>query len=235
MRRSASSCRRSAASRSSLRSFTSVYYDVPGASLAASGITLRRRIEHGRSVWQLKLPATGSRLELEEPGGPARVPENLTRLLRAHLRRGPLAKVVELRTRRSGELVARDGSQAEVTLDEVSIMDGAPRARPLCRGRGRAAKRRFAATRSHRARAPRRRREARRPRRRSSSALSRPPRSRGRTARRRSRRFARGCSGSCARSRRTIRARGSAAIPKASTTCASPCAAPAPSSEPDTS
>ncbi|HEY2354030.1 MAG TPA: CYTH and CHAD domain-containing protein [Gaiellaceae bacterium] len=105
------------------RSFTSVYYDVPGGSLAASGITLRRRTEHGRSVWQLKLPSEDFRLELEEPGGPARVPENLARLLRAHLRRGPLEKVAELRTRRSGELVARAGSRAEVTLDRVSIMD----------------------------------------------------------------------------------------------------------------
>jgi CHAD domain-containing protein len=105
------------------RSFTSVYYDVPGGSLAASGITLRRRTEHGRSVWQLKLPSKDSRLELEEPGRPARVPEKLTRLLRAHLRRGPLEKVAELRTRRSGELVAREGSRAEVTLDQVSIMD----------------------------------------------------------------------------------------------------------------
>jgi len=105
------------------RSFTSVYYDVPGGSLAASGITLRRRTEHGRSVWQLKLPSGDFRLELEEPGGPAHAPEDLTRLLRAHLRRGPLEQVAELRTRRSGELVARGGSRAEVTLDQVSIMD----------------------------------------------------------------------------------------------------------------
>ncbi len=105
------------------RSFTSVYYDVPGVSLAASGVTLRRRTEHGRSVWQLKLPSEGFRLELAEPGGPVHVPESMTRLLRAHLRRGPLAKVAELRTRRTGELVAREDSRAEVTLDQVSIMD----------------------------------------------------------------------------------------------------------------
>ena len=105
------------------RSFTSVYYDVPGGSLAASGITLRRRTEHGRSVWQLKLPSEGFRLELAEPGGPAHVPESMTRLLRTHLRRGPLARVAELRTRRTGELVTRDESRAEVTLDQVSIMD----------------------------------------------------------------------------------------------------------------
>jgi CHAD domain-containing protein len=105
------------------RSFTSIFYDVPGGSLAASGITLRRRTEHGRSVWQLKLPTESVRLELEEPGDTRHVPANLTRLLRAHLRRGPLEKVAELRTRRSGELVAREGSRAEVTLDQVSIMD----------------------------------------------------------------------------------------------------------------
>jgi CHAD domain-containing protein len=105
------------------RSFTSVYYDVPGGSLAAAGITLRRRTEHGRSVWQLKLLSEAFRLELEEAGGPAHIPDKLTRLLRAHLRRGPLEKVAELRTRRSGELVAREGSRAEVTLDQVSIMD----------------------------------------------------------------------------------------------------------------
>jgi CHAD domain-containing protein len=104
------------------RLFTSVYYDVPGGSLAAAGITLRRRTEHGRSVWQLKLPAEDFRLELEEPGGP-RPPEKVLQLLRAHLRHGPLERVAELRTRRSGELVARDGTRAEVTLDQVSIME----------------------------------------------------------------------------------------------------------------
>jgi CHAD domain-containing protein len=106
------------------RSFTSVYYDVPGGSLAASGITLRRRTEQGRSVWQLKLPSDdGFRLELEESGGPIEAPARLAQLLRVHLRRGPLEPVAELRTRRRGELVARDGSRAAVTLDEVSIMD----------------------------------------------------------------------------------------------------------------
>jgi CYTH domain len=46
------------------RLFTSVYHDVPGGSLAAAGITLRRRVEHGRGVWQLKLPSDDARLEL---------------------------------------------------------------------------------------------------------------------------------------------------------------------------
>jgi len=105
------------------RVFTSVYYDVPGGSLADGGITLRRRIENGHGVWQLKLPADDSRLELEAEGGPGEPPEELLALLHAHLRRGPLERVAELRTHRSGELVARNGTTAEVTSDEVTVMD----------------------------------------------------------------------------------------------------------------
>ena len=105
------------------RVFTSVYYDVPGGSLAAAGITLRRRTEHGRSVWQLKLPAADSRLELEAEGGPGKPPRELLELLHAHLRQGPLERVAELRTRRRGELVARGGTTAEVTVDEVTVME----------------------------------------------------------------------------------------------------------------
>jgi CHAD domain-containing protein len=105
------------------RVFTSVYYDVPGASLAAAGITLRRRTENGRSVWQLKLPAADARLELEAEGGPKKPPRELLDLLHAHLRHGLLERVAELRTRRRGELVALDGTTAEVTVDEVAVMD----------------------------------------------------------------------------------------------------------------
>jgi CHAD domain-containing protein len=105
------------------RVFTSVYHDTTDGSLARAGITLRRRTERGRSLWQLKLPAADARLELEQPGGPAEPPPELGRLLAAHLRRGPVAPVAELRTRRHGSLVARDGTTAEVTIDEVAVMD----------------------------------------------------------------------------------------------------------------
>jgi CHAD domain-containing protein len=81
---------------------TSVYYDVPGGSLAAAGITLRCRTGQGRSVWQLTLPADGSHRELEEDGPPLQPPQALLALLPAHLRHGPLEPVAELRsTRRS--------------------------------------------------------------------------------------------------------------------------------------
>jgi CHAD domain-containing protein len=104
------------------RLFTSVYYDVPAGSLADAGITLRRRTERRKSVWQLKLPAGEARLELEAPGVAAGPPEELRRLLAAHLRRGPLEPVATLRTRRTGELVARNGTTAEVTVDEVAVL-----------------------------------------------------------------------------------------------------------------
>jgi CHAD domain-containing protein len=104
------------------RVFTSVYHDTAGHSLARSGITLRRRTERGLSVWQLKLPAGDARLEVEEQGGPV-LPDALGKLLVAHLRHGPVAQVAELRTRRHGSLVALNGTTAEVTVDDVSVMD----------------------------------------------------------------------------------------------------------------
>jgi CHAD domain-containing protein len=105
------------------RIFTSVYSDTVDRSLARAGITLRRRTERGRSLWQLKLPAGDARLELEEEGGPGGPPSSIARLLVAHLRHGPVAPVAELRTRRHGALVARNGTTAEVTIDDVSVMD----------------------------------------------------------------------------------------------------------------
>ena len=106
------------------RVFTSVYHDNADRSLARAGITLRRRTERGRSVWQLKLPIDGgARVELEEAGGPVGPPDKLRGLLRAHERRGPVDAVAELRTRRHGSLVTRAGATAEVTIDEVAVMD----------------------------------------------------------------------------------------------------------------
>jgi CHAD domain-containing protein len=105
------------------RVFTSIYHDTTDRSLARSGITLRRRTERGGSVWQLKLPVNGARLEIEEPGGPAGPPDRLRTLLRAHERRAALEPVAELRTRRHGSLVTRNGLTAEVTVDEVTVMD----------------------------------------------------------------------------------------------------------------
>src|SRR5581483_504698 len=109
------------------RTFTSTYHDTPTRSLARAGITLRRRLEKGKSVWQLKLPRSGNdgaRDELEAPGGPAGPPVSLKRLLSAHLRHGPLEPVATLRTHRSGVAVVADSRRtADVTVDAVEILD----------------------------------------------------------------------------------------------------------------
>src|SRR3954470_24607976 len=106
------------------RTFVSTYFDTADRRLARSGVTLRRRVENGLSLWQLKLPQGVARLELEVPGGPA-VPAELRALLAGLLRGSPLESVATLRTRRGGVLV-RDREQgfAEVVLDRVSVLDG---------------------------------------------------------------------------------------------------------------
>jgi CHAD domain-containing protein len=108
------------------RVFTSTYYDTPSLSLVGAGITLRRRIENRRPVWQLKLPRAGSaRVEIETRGGPTAPPDELARLLVVHLRGEDLGPVAVLRTRRSG-VHATDGerSVAEVTVDDVDVLEG---------------------------------------------------------------------------------------------------------------
>src|SRR5580765_3509490 len=83
------------------RVFTSTYVDTPARSLTAAGITLRRRLENRRSLWQLKLPRSGARMELEARGGPAGPPSDLAALLTAHTRvHGELEPIAVLRTRR---------------------------------------------------------------------------------------------------------------------------------------
>ncbi len=107
------------------RVFTSTYYDTPPRSLLQAGITLRRRVENGLSRWQLKLPRDGyARAEIEAFGGPVGPPYDLSKLLTAHLRHGPIEPVATLRTRRDGVRVA-DGVRplADVTLDVVDVLD----------------------------------------------------------------------------------------------------------------
>ena len=115
------------------RVITSVYYDVPGGSLAVAGIALLRRTEDGRSIWQLRLPVEESCLELEEDGDQGQPPSAALKLLRAHLRHGPLERIAELRTRGSRELELelglRSGSAAHLELlaRELAAAGGEPR------------------------------------------------------------------------------------------------------------
>jgi CHAD domain-containing protein len=107
------------------RVFTSTYYDTDDHRLARAGVTLRRRVEQKKGLWQLKLPRGEARLELELPGGPARPPEQMRGLLFAYSRDADLHEVAKLRTERSG-ILAGDGKRptAEVLLDSVSVVEG---------------------------------------------------------------------------------------------------------------
>src|SRR3954451_23444891 len=83
------------------RVFTSTYHDTPTRSLGRAGITLRRRVENGKSLWQLKLPReSGSgglaRTELEELGAPAGPPDDFARLLVGHARHGAVKPVATM-------------------------------------------------------------------------------------------------------------------------------------------
>lgn len=106
------------------RRFTSTYYDTPDLLLARQGITLRRRVEDRRGVWQLKIPRTAARLELEEPGPPAGPPESMRKLLTASLRGAEVAPVAKIRTLRRGVVVEdpERGALAEVVLDSAAVL-----------------------------------------------------------------------------------------------------------------
>lgn len=107
------------------RSFTTTYYDTPERTLASAGITLRRRLENGKNLWQLKLPRRGFRREIEAPGGPARPPRALSDALLGLVRDQRLEQAAKLKTSRSG-VVVEDGrrGRAEIVLDSVQVMDG---------------------------------------------------------------------------------------------------------------
>ena len=112
------------------RVFTSTYYDTPPRSLAQAGITLRRRVEQRTSLWQLKLPRAGAaRAELEARGPAVGPPAELAALVAMHVRRhGALEPVAALRTNRRGVRVVEAGrAAADVTVDEVDVLDNGSR------------------------------------------------------------------------------------------------------------
>jgi CHAD domain-containing protein len=107
------------------KTFTSTYHDTADRALARAGITLRRRVQDRRGLWQLKLPSEEARLELEAPGGPGAPPEELAELLVGVLRGRTLEPAAVLRTRREGVRAReRRRAVADVTIDSVAVLDG---------------------------------------------------------------------------------------------------------------
>ncbi len=106
------------------RVFTSTYHDTPDYWLAHLGITLRLRTEGEFAAWQVKLPRSRGRLELEAPAELPSLPTEVLDLLAAPLHGRSLAPVVTLRTERRGVRVDLSGTEADVLLDEVAVVDG---------------------------------------------------------------------------------------------------------------
>lgn len=106
------------------RVFTSYYVDTVDLDLARLGITLRRRHEAGRNVWQLKLPGPVGRTELESDGGPAGPPPELAELVAGVVRGRQLEPQATLRTRRDGLRVGSGESEGELVVDRVAVLEG---------------------------------------------------------------------------------------------------------------
>jgi CHAD domain-containing protein len=106
------------------RVFTSTYFDTGDRRLLRHGVTLRRRVENGRSSWQLKLPQSSGRLEVEADGGSV-PPRELRELLTAFVAGGELAPAATLRTRRRGIRIHEGTDAADVVADEVAVLNGA--------------------------------------------------------------------------------------------------------------
>ncbi|MDQ6734075.1 MAG: CYTH and CHAD domain-containing protein [Nitrospirota bacterium] len=109
--------------RLSRRVLTSTYYDTPNYRLARATITLRRRTEHRKGAWQLKLPLKGARREIEMSGPAGTPPAALQDLLVLHLQGEALLPVAMLRTWRTGiRVCGPKDACADVVLDTVSVL-----------------------------------------------------------------------------------------------------------------
>ncbi len=105
------------------RVFTSTYFDSELHQLGRLGLTLRRRIERGRGVWQLKMPSGDYRIELEIESGSRHIPFQFVDLLTAYFRKQDPVQLGKLRTWRTGYLIQDKGKiLAELTLDSVALL-----------------------------------------------------------------------------------------------------------------
>jgi hypothetical protein len=105
------------------RVFTSTYFDTEHHRLGQLGLTLRKRIERSRGVWQLKIPSGVVRLELEIDSGSRNIPSEFHDLLTAFFRKQEAVQLGKIRTRRKGLRIQKDSQViAEVVLDSVALI-----------------------------------------------------------------------------------------------------------------
>src|SRR5664280_422581 len=111
------------------------YFDSPDLRLWDRKITLRHRTGEVSvaGVWTLKLPAPGSgpsfdRTELTWIGGPDRVPEPVSEILRGVIRRSDLHKIATLETARRRMVLYGKGQRVLAEIDDdIVTVHGGPR------------------------------------------------------------------------------------------------------------
>ena len=96
------------------RSFTATYLDTADRRLARAGISLRRRVEKGKSIWEARIGET----TVSAPGGPAKPPAELRRVLAALLRGEDVVQVARLR-RGKNDVVLLDGQRVLASYDDM--------------------------------------------------------------------------------------------------------------------
>jgi CHAD domain-containing protein len=98
-------------------SFTATYLDTADRRLTRAGIALRRRVEKGTSIWEARIGDT----TVSAPGGPAKPPDELRRVLAALLRGEDVVQVARLR-RGKNDVALLDGQRVVASYAD---MDGA--------------------------------------------------------------------------------------------------------------
>jgi CHAD domain-containing protein len=107
------------------RLFTSTYFDTLDHCLSRSGITLRRRVENGSGLWQLKLPLNGARREIELQDDSKTPPSRFVDALIILLEGKHLVPIAHLHTSRKAIRLDHGRSHgAEVMVDTVSVLQG---------------------------------------------------------------------------------------------------------------
>jgi len=96
------------------QSFTATYLDTPDRRLTRAGIPLRRRVEKGKSIWEARIGET----TVSAPGGPAKPPAELQRLLAALLRGDDVVQVARLR-RGKNDVVLLDGQRVLASYHDI--------------------------------------------------------------------------------------------------------------------
>jgi CHAD domain-containing protein len=111
------------------RIFTATYHDTKDRHLARAGIVLRRRMENGKSVWEVEV---GNETRAAD-GGPAGPPQEILDLLSAPLLGRPLVEVAKTRTRTNGDAVETavlEGQHVITTVPDWKPKLPKPKRRP---------------------------------------------------------------------------------------------------------